>query len=233
MRALLFATVVAAAVAGCKQPSTDEVLSTLIPSKVEQTSEFETAVLSKLNQADQDLLVDYMVRKMMEANDAVNVGAPPGTTVALAIASQKRLIAAVAAAKALQDNGGKAPALPQGDLQEIIHASLVDLGTTPSSLLPQQRLEVSFTNNASKELAGVEGSLTIVDIFGNEIDTIAIRMTKTIPPNLSTLWIGSREVNLLNPAHREVQQLEKGKYSTRFNVRNIVFSDGTQLTAKP
>ena len=230
MRALFSLAAVVTALAACGQSGTNTVMSVALPTEARlMRGQFQTDVLNKLAAEDKELLLAYLTRKNAVAG-LNSIGVQPGTTVGAAIDAQKRLLANVAMAKSPRD--GAAPSASQSDLQEIVHVSLQHKEIVPGNLLPQQRLELVFTNNAAKAIAGVDGNLAFVDMFGNTIESISIQMTESIAVADSTLWTGSRDYNEFVSAHRAVAQLEEGKYTTLFIFKTIVFSDGTQLTAK-
>ncbi len=89
-----------------------------------------------------------------------------------------------------------------------------------------------ITNNSGKDIKGIEGGLTISDLFGKEITTIGCDFTG------HTIKKGEKYTNSdmaleVNPYIDEDVEVYSTDYSDlqfRYEVTNIVFSDGTSVT---
>ena len=93
-----------------------------------------------------------------------------------------------------------------------------------------QEFRIGAQNNSDKPIVGVSGEIRFVDVFDKEVGAVSFRISEDIEPGKSVVWIGGRDYNQFMDEHRNVWNLQEGKYTTRFIPEMVVFEDGTKLS---
>ena len=123
--------------------------------------------------------------------------------------------------------------------ETVLNESDVTVTVTGKSVTPMDGLQrifadyvhliFSVTNNTEKDIQGIQGQITVKDLFGVEIMTVGCDFTGTIIPSKQTVT-GiklSYECNLSDDADEQLfnERFEDLKFA--YTVTQIVFTDGT------
>ena len=89
--------------------------------------------------------------------------------------------------------------------------------------------EFSVTNNTSKDIKGIQGVLTIKDLFGKDIISISCDFTgKKIPANKSVTFDNlGMDINEFMDDHVKLYNEKFSDLKFEYSVTSIVYSDGT------
>ena len=205
-------------------------------------------VLEKLTLEERELAGGYVIRqtigvKLDEMLGGVKgAGIPEGMTLGNAIEEQRKY----KAAQALDETKQKAVKLKlvaereaaEKIMREAVTVTLVSKTLKPehggSGLLLDENIEVVFgyKNNTAKDIAGVKGSISVRDQFGDEISSFQVSNDDTIRSGAQTTWKGSRSVkySVGQNKDRKLAEIGDDKYTTQWNPQMIVFKDGTKMT---
>jgi len=91
-------------------------------------------------------------------------------------------------------------------------------------------MDFRFTNLTEKDINGIQGSLILYDIFGDEIHGARISYDKGIQAGQNTIWTGSIEYNQFMEEHIELNNTELGNIRYEWDPTMIVYQDGTEET---
>lgn len=238
MQRAIFILAAALSLAAC-QKATD----TAIPSEVATWDKELAPAVQKLSPEERALFTAYIVRaKMGEVFGGK--GVPPGTTIGMAIEDQRRFAEQKAKeeaeAKALAEKIKKERAAAMEQMRQAVTVALVEKSVEVergySGMEMDRKLWVRFAykNNSDKVIAGVKGTITINDLFGDRISAFAISNDDTIPPGASKVWAGSRSIKFAVGNYNKDEKLADlppEKYSLQWEPAAVVFADGTKLTA--
>lgn len=169
----------------------------------------------------------------------------PGTTVADAIQTQKDWQAATEKRQAEEKAIKEQKAAEEKALQEKITAERaaikqrIDSAITVTVLNTylqkvkyneNQIIEIGIENKGAKDITGIKGTVHFIDIFDKDVGQISFGYDDGLKAGATTTWTGSRDYNQFLDEHKAIAQLEKGKYTSRFEPEMIVFSDGEKLS---
>jgi hypothetical protein len=102
-----------------------------------------------------------------------------------------------------------------------------------SGIVMDENLIVVFgyKNNTDKDIAGVKGTISVKDLFGDEISAFRISNDTTIKAGQSIAWTGSRSVKYSFGSNKDkkLAELEEDKFKLVWEPQIIVFKDGTKL----
>lgn len=235
----IFVLICVAFLAACSDPK-----QSIVPSDPAQWDAELKPIIEKLNDDEKKLLGAYLIRsKMGEAFG----GEPmlPGTTVADAIQNQKDWqIAAekkkaeeqalkeqkAAEEKALQERLAAEKAAVKKRIDDAVTVTVLNTYLQKIKYDEQQVIEIGLSNNGTKDIRGIKGTVHFVDIFDNDVGEISFGYDDGLKAGEATTWTGSRDYNQFMKEHKAIAQLEKGKYTSRFEPEIIIFADGEKLT---
>lgn len=86
---------------------------------------------------------------------------------------------------------------------------------------------VSFSNRSNKAIRAFDGILTFNDLLDNEILGAKVAINEPVAVNSSLRWDGQLDYNQFMASHRRLRDEDQSNLRIRFNVRKILFSDGT------
>lgn len=86
---------------------------------------------------------------------------------------------------------------------------------------------VSFSNRSNKATRAFDGILTFRDLLDNEILGAKVAINEPVAANSSLRWDGQIDYNRFMASHRRLRDEDRSNLKVRFNVRKILFSDGT------
>lgn len=218
--------------AACSKPQ-----NTVLPTDVSKWGDEVKASIQKLSEEDQTLFFGYATRNAMDAAFG-GKGIPPGTTIGAAIADQKQWIAARDKANAEQQALKEKMLAEQEAFRKQV-AGAVTVTVIEKKLLPinyearrfseEQFFKLGFENKSGKDIAGIQGEVTFIDIFDKEVGSFTFSYDHGIKAGEIATWEGARQYNQFLPEHQALANLESGKYTTKFKPEMIVFSDGTKM----
>lgn len=230
----------AALLCACSNPK-----SAVVPTSMDKMESIKPQ-LEKLTAEERELFASYAVRHTLGAAMGGMFGIkaepiPEGMTIGKAIDEQRDFLTKQkmkdAEEKALKE---KVKAEQQKAMDEMSKAALV---TLVSKKLESERsygvtldenlnVTFAFKNTATKDIAGIKGTLDVIDIFGEELCGFGIAYDKTIKPGETATWVGSRSVKYgMNASKdRKFAELPDDKYKLSWKPDMIIFGDGTKLT---
>jgi len=244
LRSLMLLVVLTGVLVACSKP-----YDTVIPSDMSAWDKELAPVVKELSDEDRKLFSAFVARAKIAEVFAKGEGIPFGMTVGDAIEAQKKwemeLAAKEAEERALRERKAKEEAELKAQLeakraetikaiQEAVTVTLVSKKELPVNYdvrrySEYQQFNIGLQNNGDKTIAGVSGELEFVDLFDKVVGSVTFRITETIRPGGSHVWIGGRDYNQFLDRHRAVWNLEPGQYTTRFIPESVVFADGSRL----
>lgn len=239
MKKIVYSCVLLAVLAGCSSPKNTE-----IPAKVDQLTTIQEDV-AKLSDEERELLAGYMMRSMLShgllGGASGNTYVPPGTTIGEAIADQRQFIKKQdienKRQEQLKTELQKRQDTQTAQMRNAVTVTVVSKSIEPeigySGIVTDENIVVEFgyRNNTLKNIAGVKGTISIVDLFGDEMSAFNVSNDDTIKVGESSVWRGSRSVrySLGNSQDRKWAELSDDKYTVVWQPNVIVFEDGTQI----
>lgn len=226
--------------AGCSSPK-----DAIVPTQADKLETLKP-VIEKLAAEEKELLAGYIMRHTMSvaANGLFGVKADPipdGMKVGQAIEEQRDFLAKQKAKEA-EEKALKAKLLAEREkameaMRDAVTVTVVSKGIKVqhgySGMVMDENLEVTFgyKNNTDKPIAGVKGTVDVLDMFGDELSGFHISNDKGIQPGGSVTWTGSRSVrySVGNNKDRKFAELDDSKYKVVWKPDVIVFADGTKL----
>lgn len=224
--------------AACTNPR-----DTPLPSDMNQMESIKNTV-DKLPEEDKKLLVGYLMRRSVVGIFAgLNKEATPtnATTIGQAIDQQKAFVTAQRAKdaeqKAAADKLNAEQEATLTALRSIVSVSLisksVDLERGSSGIELDRKLFVKFrfTNNGTKDIAGVKGLVVALDQFGDSLSRFGISNDETIGVGKSVDWSGERSIKYSfgNNKDEKFSELSADKFKLQWDPQAIVFTDGTKV----
>jgi hypothetical protein len=105
--------------------------------------------------------------------------------------------------------------------------------TGRSGLVLDEKLTIAFTyrNNTDRDIAGVKGTVTVQDIFGERLSSFAISNDDNLKAGGTSIWRGERSIrySLGRNQDSKLAGLSPDKYAVKWDPEVIVFADGTKL----
>ncbi len=206
--------------------------------------------MEKLPENERGLVSGYIVRHTIGAAFAGMVGdkstpqgIPEGMTLGKAIEDQRQYLASQAAEeakqKALKDKLAAEHEAAVARMRDAVSVTLVskslhtEKGYGGMELDESLVVKFGYKNNTDKTIAGVKGTVTIQDLFGDKISAFGIANDATIKAKDTATWTGSRSVKFAMGGNkdRKLADLPEEKFKVIWEPEAIVFSDGTKLTA--
>ena len=106
----------------------------------------------------------------------------------------------------------------------------LDINYNAGRYSPRAEFVFEVYNNTSKDIKGVQGTLTIKDLFGVDIMSLGLDFTgQTIPANSSVVFddLGF-DINQFMDDHVKVYSTDLDDLNFEYEVTSIVYSDGTK-----
>ena len=235
----LILVAMAASLCACSNPK-----NTVVPTSIAQMESIKPQ-LEKLTAEERELFANYAVRHTVGSALGGMFGIkadpiPEGITIGKAIDEQRDFATKQklkeAEEKALKE---QVKVEQQKAVDEMSKAALVTLvskqldsrrsfGVTISESL---NVTFAFKNTSPKDIAGIKGTLDVIDIFGEELSGFSIAYDNTIKPGETATWARSRSVEYgMNSSNdRKFAELPEDKYKLRWKPEMIIFGDGTKL----
>lgn len=86
---------------------------------------------------------------------------------------------------------------------------------------------LKLANTTDKDIEGVKGEVTFLDIFGDEIKSVNLSYDEGIPRGESVLYKASIDFNQFMNEDAKLRQTPLEKLKVKFEVEGIVYKDGT------
>ena len=248
MKKVLFLLVLCAAMSSCSDSfnkgnplggltAHGRALEAVIPTDMSTWDKELAPHMKNLNDDERNKVARYLVRvKMGEVFGGE--GIPLGLTVAQAIASQSEWddlqTKKRAEEQALRQRLEEERARAVEEIDKAVTVTLLEKQEVPKDIharryLPLQVIRIGVENKSDKEIAGVAGEIKFINVFGEVVGSIVVRISEQVAPGKSITWTGSRDYNEFIDEHRAIWNLEEGKYTTRFEPAMVVFADGSKL----
>lgn len=233
MRKTVLAVLTALMVAGCNNPK-----DVALPANPSLWDDTVKQAVQKLSDEDRALVAAYAMRSTVGTIFG-GAGIPPGTTIGSAIEDQKKWVINQKEAQAKQEALKQKLAAEQEQFKNLVEQA-VTVTVLEKRLLPKnysaghyserQYIKVGFENKSGKDIAGVSGEIKFFDIFDKEVGAINFGYDKGIKASSQAIWEGTRNYNQFLESHKQLANIDEGKYTTKFFPETIVFSDGTKLS---
>ena len=94
----------------------------------------------------------------------------------------------------------------------------------------QITMNIEFTNHTEKEIRGVEGVLTLYDIFDNRIFSITVRYDKSIPAQGKKIWESGIDYNQFIDEDVKLKQTALENLKHQWRISTIIYADGSKET---
>lgn len=196
-------------------------------------SDAQKAELGKQLTAEEgQKLAAWMLRHALSKD-----GPAAGTTVAQAIKEQDSWIAQQKAeeaqAEALAKKVAAEKQAKQAEFAKILTVSVTGkdnhVGEYEEKFVT---LTIAYANKSDKDILGVKGVLRLTDIFGDKIENIRWSFDKGIPAKQTTVHSGSGvKINPFTDDDMKLWNTDFSRLKTVFEVKTIIFKDGTQADA--
>lgn len=224
--------------AACSDPK-----QSLVPSDPAKWDTELKPIIEKLNDEEKKLLGAYLVRTKL-GETLGGEAMLPGTTVADAIQKQKDWQVATekrvaeekakqeqkaAEEKALQEKIAAERSAIKQRIDSSITVTVLDTYLKKVNYSNDQVIEIGLENKGAKDITGIKGTVHFIDVFDNDIGQISFGYDDGLKAGATTTWTGSRDYNQFMAEHKAIANLEKGKYTSRFEPEMIVFADGEKL----
>jgi hypothetical protein len=219
----------------CSKP--DEAIIPGEASKYEQIK----PKIDKLPQEEREVLMRYLVRMRIGAAAGTLGEIPAGTTLRLAIETQRAFEAEQEAkelaAKALKEKLERENAEHRKALEEAVQVVLISLRHIPKNVDANRysdvmSLRLGFENKSGKDVAGVQGVAIFRDMFGNEVQRVRLAYSRGLAAGVAITWDGTVELNQFSDRDRAFAELESSSAKFQFEPDMIVFKDGTSIKAR-
>ena len=232
----------AALLSACSNPK-----DTVIPTQLDKLSEIKPA-MDKLTPDEKELVAKYIARHTIGAAMGGILGIkaepiPEGMKIGKAIDEQREFEAKakqkVAEEKALKEKLIAEREKAVNEMRNVVTVVLVkkelQVERGYSGITMDEKIAVTFgyKNNSDKDIAGVKGTIDVVDLFGDELSGFNISNDTTIKAGGTVTWSGTRSVKFgMNQAKdRKFAELADDKFKVIWKPKVIVFADGSKLTA--
>lgn len=113
------------------------------------------------------------------------------------------------------------------NLNKKVGFEITKKGFNSSGFLDEITFTFELTNNTNKDIEGVQGSVIITDIFGNEIKGINLAYDDGIPAGESILYSGAVDYNQFIDNDNKLKQTELSKLKYTWSVEQIIYTDGS------
>jgi hypothetical protein len=186
----------------------------------------------KLTADEGQKLTAWMFRQAVSKQDV-----SPETTVAQAIKQQDEWVAktAVEEAKAaeLKKRIEEERQAKQAEFAKIVTVAMISKKNVEQSYGRKFiALDVAFENRSQKDIRGILGTLVITDIFDQKIKAIGWVFDSGVPANGRYVETGSGiDVNQFIDSDMKLWNTDEDKLKTHFDVKKILFKDGTSEDA--
>lgn len=218
---------------GCSKPT-----DTVISSDMSSWDETLAPEVKKLSDSDKKKITAYLMRvKMGEVLGGE--GVPTGMTIGEAITAQSQWESEQMVNKVKEQNLRKKIELERSKTIELLNKAVTVTFLSKDEILKDfeerryqdyQQLRIGVQNNTAKQIVGVAGEMKFIDVFDKEVGSVNFRISESIGPQQTFVWVGGRDYNQFIDEHRTIWNLEEGKYTTQFIPEMVVFQDGTKLT---
>lgn len=177
-------------------------------------------------------------RRRVAVQSVIDSDPVPSVTVREALEQQSKWKADVSRAEVERAAAEEAEKAERAKRIEILNAA-VDVLLVSKEYIPPDYERMSaddwinigcvVSNKTEKEVAGVKGSLKIVDMFGGEIFTSVLSIEEVIPPLGKVKWMGALDYNQFNKEHQRLRAADLRKIKSFWSAEQIIFSDGSSF----
>ena len=222
---------------GCSDPH-DQVLGP-DPQAWARDEELLEAV-TELPADEQELLKQYIARKLLGAvfsgSPAVS---PMGVTIGDAIreqeawAAQQAEQAAQAAALAERtkaEQAARRSAMMAVATVAVISTRLLKSNYRAGRYRDSIGMDIAFSNDGDKDIAGLKGALSFADLFGDPIKAIRVSYDQDIPAGESSVWNAEVEYNQFRDEDNKLAATPLDKLQVGGEPDTVLFQDGTSMT---
>ncbi|RYY76245.1 MAG: hypothetical protein EOO52_01630 [Gammaproteobacteria bacterium] len=212
---------------GCGDPK-----KIVVPSDVSKWEVDLKPALEKLEPKDRELFVAYWMRvKVGEAFGGKSM--EPGLTIGKAVSDQaawqEERRKKEAEENVLKEKIIAEKAALQKRIDDVLTVTLVNLELQKDGYQKNQIIELGFANKSDKDILGVKGSIHFINIFDKDVGQVGFSYDDGIKAGATAKWVGSRHYNEYIDSHKEIANLEPGKFKTQFEPDMIVFADGEKI----
>ena len=114
---------------------------------------------------------------------------------------------------------------------EILKKGFNESDFSSGNYYPEQiTMELKFTNETDKDIKGVEGMLTLYDIFDNKISSTSVGYDKSIPAHQSKIWKSGTDYNQFMDEDVKLKNTELENLKYKWEVTTIIYTDGSKET---
>jgi hypothetical protein len=194
--------------------------------------------IQKLPPEEQDLLREYLTRKLM--SEALGgTGLPPmGVTLGDAVKEQRAWKAAqeqaAAEAAALAAKVAAEREAKQARMNDAMTVAVTSLAFRPSNYNVGRysdtiALAIAFENKADQKASGVKGAVRFADLFGDEIKTVGVSFDEGVAPHATAVWKAELRYNQFVASDVKLGNTPLEKLKITWLPSVILYADGTSL----
>lgn len=113
------------------------------------------------------------------------------------------------------------------DLTKKVGFEITKKGFSSSDFSSTIDFTFQLTNNTPKDMGGVEGIISLNDIFGNPIREVHLSYDEGIKAGETKLYSASIDYNKFMDAHIKLRSTDLSKLKYDWQVSKIVYADGS------
>jgi hypothetical protein len=112
---------------------------------------------------------------------------------------------------------------------EILKKGFSESDFSSGNYYPEQiTMNLKFTNETDKDIKGVEGTLTLYDIFDNKISSTSVGYDKSIPAHQNKVWESGIDYNQFIDEDVKLKNTELENLKYKWEVQTIIYADGSK-----
>jgi len=113
------------------------------------------------------------------------------------------------------------------DLTKKVALEVLEKGFDKGTYEDYLTFTFKFTNNSGKEIQGVKGNVTFLDIFGESVEFFSVSYDKGILVGESKLYYAILDYNQFDDSKIKLRNTDLAKLKYEWRVSSIVYTDGT------
>lgn len=208
----------------------------VIPSDMKEWSQLDDKV-KQLSDDDRRLFATYMMRVGI-AGALKGEGVPAGMTIGQAIEAQRKF-EADKKAQADKESALQAKVMAQRNaaierMNQVVTFAIVSMEYTASDpvngvMSDKETFSYAVKNSSDKDIAGLKGTATFTDMFGQDIYTMNVQIDQGIPAQSEQTLDGfEMELSQVNDDDMNLARATLDKVKVTFTPTMIVYADGSK-----
>lgn len=113
------------------------------------------------------------------------------------------------------------------DLSKKVSMEITKKAFTERGYQEFNEFTLKLTNNTEKDITGVKGTITFMDLFGDTIDGANLSYDEGIKVGESKLYLAGIDYNQFIDESIELRQIDLENLKYEWEVNTIIYADGT------